>query len=119
MEVKKTRWTHRALLLSGNKTFIEKMTATLVLAVPDCGKALSDDLILKPTGMIPHPGVPPLLMPYLQKSASCCLSMFVLDVPPYLLIKSGKMSNIGCFQRELEIKDVVAASLNMGQATDL
>jgi len=36
---------------------------------PICGKRLVMTSILKPTGMIPHQGSPPLLMPYLKEAA--------------------------------------------------
>jgi hypothetical protein len=36
---------------------------------PICGKRLVMTSILKPTGMIPYPGAPPLLMPYLKEAA--------------------------------------------------
>jgi len=36
---------------------------------PICGKRLVLTATLKPTGMVPHPGVPPLLMPYLKEAA--------------------------------------------------
>ncbi len=36
---------------------------------PICGKRLVMTSILKPTGMIPDPGAPPLLMPYLKEAA--------------------------------------------------
>ncbi len=36
---------------------------------PVCGKALVMTSLLKPTGMIPHQGAPPLLMPYLKEAA--------------------------------------------------
>jgi hypothetical protein len=36
---------------------------------PICGKRLVMTSTLKPTGMIPHPGAPPSLMPYLKEAA--------------------------------------------------
>jgi len=36
---------------------------------PICGKRLVMTSLLKPTGMIPHQGAPPLLMPYLKEPA--------------------------------------------------
>ena len=36
---------------------------------PICAKRLVMTSILKPTGMIPYPGAPPLLMPYLKEAA--------------------------------------------------
>ena len=36
---------------------------------PICGKRLVITATHKPTGMIPYPGVPPSLMPYLKKAA--------------------------------------------------
>ncbi len=36
---------------------------------PICGKRLVMTSILKPTGMIPYPGAPPLLLPYLKEAA--------------------------------------------------
>jgi hypothetical protein len=36
---------------------------------PICGKRLVMTSIRKPTGMIPHQGAPPLLMPYLKEAA--------------------------------------------------
>ena len=36
---------------------------------PICGKRLVISSIHKPTGMIPHQGAPPLLMPYLKQAA--------------------------------------------------
>ena len=36
---------------------------------PTCGKRLVITSLLKPTGMIPHQGAPPLLMPYLKEAA--------------------------------------------------
>jgi len=36
---------------------------------PTCGKRLVMTSLLKPTGMIPHQGAPPLLMPYLKEAA--------------------------------------------------
>ena len=36
---------------------------------PICGKRLVMTSLLKPTGMIPHQGAPPLLMPYLKEAA--------------------------------------------------
>lgn len=36
---------------------------------PICGKRLVISSIRKPTGMIPHEGAPPLLMPYLKEAA--------------------------------------------------
>jgi len=36
---------------------------------PICGKRLVMASILKPTGVIPYPGAPPLLMPYLKEAA--------------------------------------------------
>ncbi|CAB1076161.1 hypothetical protein D1AOALGA4SA_3959 [Olavius algarvensis Delta 1 endosymbiont] len=36
---------------------------------PVCGKRLVMATIHKPTGMIPHQGAPPLLMPYLKEAA--------------------------------------------------
>ncbi len=36
---------------------------------PVCGKRLVISSILNPTGMIPHPGAPPLLKPYLKEAS--------------------------------------------------
>ena len=36
---------------------------------PICGKPLVVTSVIKPTGMIPHPGIPPLLMPFLKEAA--------------------------------------------------
>jgi hypothetical protein len=36
---------------------------------PVCGKRLIRTADIKPTGMIPYPGVPPLLAPYLRQAA--------------------------------------------------
>jgi hypothetical protein len=36
---------------------------------PICGKRLVMTSIVKPTGMTPHQGAPPLLMPYLKEAA--------------------------------------------------
>ncbi len=36
---------------------------------PICGKRLVMTSVLKPTGMIPYQGAPPLLMPYLKEAA--------------------------------------------------
>ena len=36
---------------------------------PVCGKRLVISSILNPTGMNPHSGIPPLLMPYLKEAA--------------------------------------------------